>query len=103
VAAYVTACVDRPRSLATSRRTAFGLRVAGRRPGLADRLVLASLRRLDRPAPSFVRQWSSAASSSAASSRSTPGNTNQKNTVVAASTPEATPANTPPYTTVDTR
>jgi NAD(P)-dependent dehydrogenase (short-subunit alcohol dehydrogenase family) len=102
VDAYVTACTAKPRSVATSRRTAFGLRVAGRRPALADRVVLASLRRLGRPAPSFVLQsfWTGWSSSS---SRSTPGKTNQKNTVVAATSPEATPAKTPPYTTVDTR
>jgi NAD(P)-dependent dehydrogenase (short-subunit alcohol dehydrogenase family) len=54
-AAYVTACAERPRSLATSRRTALGMRLAARRPALADRLVLTALRRVSRPAPAFVR------------------------------------------------
>jgi NAD(P)-dependent dehydrogenase (short-subunit alcohol dehydrogenase family) len=54
VAAYVRACTDRPRSLATSWRTSFALAVAARRPVLADRLVLRSLARLDRPEPTFV-------------------------------------------------
>jgi hypothetical protein len=54
VSAYVLAVTDRPRSLATSWRTAFALRVARRHPALADRIVLRSMARLGRPDPSFV-------------------------------------------------
>ena len=54
VAAYVTAIVERPRSMATSWRTAFGLRVASRRPAFADHVVLSKMARMDRPAPTFV-------------------------------------------------
>lgn len=54
VSAYLRAVTDKPRSLATSWRTAFALRVAGRRPAVADALILRALARLDRPAPAFV-------------------------------------------------
>jgi NAD(P)-dependent dehydrogenase (short-subunit alcohol dehydrogenase family) len=52
--AYVRACVDRPRSIATSARTAFGLTLASRRPALMDRLVRLGNKRLGRPDPTFV-------------------------------------------------
>jgi NAD(P)-dependent dehydrogenase (short-subunit alcohol dehydrogenase family) len=54
VNAYLRAVTERPRSLATSWRTAFSLRVARRYPALADHVVLRALARLDRPEPSFV-------------------------------------------------
>ncbi len=88
VDAYVSACAAKPRSLATSRRTAFGLWFAARRPAVADRLVLTALRRLGRPAPTFVRQW--APSSYGA------GNTNQADTVGVPTAPETTSAHRAP-------
>lgn len=54
VSAYVQAVTDKPRSLATSWRTALSLRVARRHPALADLIVLRSMARLNRPDPSFV-------------------------------------------------
>jgi NAD(P)-dependent dehydrogenase (short-subunit alcohol dehydrogenase family) len=54
VDAYVRACAERPRSLATSWRTALSLAFARRRPAAADRVVARSVARLDRPEPAFV-------------------------------------------------
>ena len=54
VNAYLVAIAERPRSLTTSWRTAFGVRLAARWPRLADSVVLRTLGRLDRPAPTFV-------------------------------------------------
>ncbi|HEV2889583.1 MAG TPA: SDR family NAD(P)-dependent oxidoreductase [Frankiaceae bacterium] len=54
VRAYVTAIVERPRSIATSWRTTFGVWFAARYPALADNVVLSKMARLDRPAPTFV-------------------------------------------------
>jgi NAD(P)-dependent dehydrogenase (short-subunit alcohol dehydrogenase family) len=91
VAAYLTACTRKPRSLATSRATAFGLRVAAWRPALADAVVRASLRRANRPQPSFVRQPSPDGRSSS-TSWSTRGKTNQTNTVASATSGDETTA-----------
>jgi short-subunit dehydrogenase len=54
VAAYLTAVTEKPRAMATSWRTALTLRFAARWPALADAVVAGRVRRLDRPAPSFV-------------------------------------------------
>jgi len=54
VAAYVTAIAEHPRSIATSWRTAFGVKVASRWPFLADGAVLRKMARMDRPSPTFV-------------------------------------------------
>jgi NAD(P)-dependent dehydrogenase (short-subunit alcohol dehydrogenase family) len=54
VRTYLTAVDERPRSVATSWRTAFGVWFASRVPALADNVVLSKLARLDRPAPTFV-------------------------------------------------
>ena len=54
VDAYVTAIVDKPRSIATSWRTALALGFARRRPALADAIVAGKVGRLGRPKPTFV-------------------------------------------------
>lgn len=54
VDAYLMACTEKPRSMATSWRTALSLAVARRRPALADSFVLRSMGRLKRPEPTFV-------------------------------------------------
>jgi NAD(P)-dependent dehydrogenase (short-subunit alcohol dehydrogenase family) len=54
VDAYVTAIVARPRSVATSWRTALSLGLARRRPALADAVVARRVRGLNRPDPAFV-------------------------------------------------
>lgn len=54
VRAYLRACADKPRSLSTSGRTTFILRVAARRPRLMDALIRVGIKRLNRPDPSFV-------------------------------------------------
>ena len=54
VAAFLTAITERPRSVATSWRTAFGVWLAARRPSLVDGAVLGKVARMDRPLPTFV-------------------------------------------------
>ena len=54
VDAYVRAIVTKPRSTATSWKTALSLGYARRRPEAADEIVAARVRRLDRPSPTFV-------------------------------------------------
>jgi NAD(P)-dependent dehydrogenase (short-subunit alcohol dehydrogenase family) len=94
VDAYVTACSGKPRSIATSWRTALSLSVAKRRPALADSVVLRTIARLKRPVPTFVlTDEELAARQSPADSRSSRGNTNHANPVTAAITTATTTAN----------
>ena len=54
VDAYLTACTDKPRSVATSWRTGLALSFARRWPALSDTFVLRGMGRLKRPDPAFV-------------------------------------------------
>jgi NAD(P)-dependent dehydrogenase (short-subunit alcohol dehydrogenase family) len=54
VSTYLTAVMEKPRSMTTSWRTAIGFFVASRWPRLADNAVLHKVERLDRPKPTFV-------------------------------------------------
>ena len=52
--AYVRACTERPRSLATSTRTAVNLLLARLFPPSAERVLRRKAERLGRPTPAFV-------------------------------------------------
>jgi short-subunit dehydrogenase len=70
-AAYVRAVAERPRSCATSWRTAVNLGLARRRPAQADRVLRAKVARLRRAVPSFVLSEEDLAARRAAEEKAT--------------------------------